>query len=118
LGDLSSFMLTEAGISQPQSERIPPSVRNHPARSFGMRAFPWRTSVGNGRAGPAPEGNPIMLKLIVRAQDTARRLVSDDEGNAAEYGLIIALIAVVIIGGVTALGLALSGVFNNIAGKI
>jgi len=54
-----------------------------------------------------------MLKLIVRAQDTARRLLSDEEGNAAEYGLIIALVAVVIIGGLAVLATGLTHIFTE-----
>ena len=46
------------------------------------------------------------------------RFLKDDEGvTAIEYGLIAALIAVVIIGAVTATGTGLQGVFNTISGK-
>lgn len=38
--------------------------------------------------------------------------------TAVEYGLIVALIAVVIIVAVTALGTSVKGVFNTIAGEI
>jgi pilus assembly protein Flp/PilA len=45
-----------------------------------------------------------------------RRFFKDEEGvTAIEYGLIAALIAVVIIGAVTAVGNALSGKFNTIS---
>ena len=44
------------------------------------------------------------------------RLVRDESGaTAIEYGLIAALISVVIITAVTLVGSKLSGVFNNIA---
>ncbi len=44
------------------------------------------------------------------------RFLKDEEGvTAIEYGLIAALIAVVIIGAVTLVGARLSGVFNTIA---
>ncbi|MEW6597938.1 MAG: Flp family type IVb pilin [Pseudomonadota bacterium] len=44
------------------------------------------------------------------------RFVKDESGaTAIEYGLIAALIAVVVIGAVTAVGTNLSGKFNNIA---
>lgn len=47
------------------------------------------------------------------------RLVRDEEGaDAAEYGLLAALIAVVIIAGATLLGTAINNVFTHIAGKI
>jgi pilus assembly protein Flp/PilA len=45
-----------------------------------------------------------------------QRFIRDEEGaTAIEYGLIAALIAVVIIGAVTALGSNLSSTFNTIA---
>ena len=36
----------------------------------------------------------------------------------AEYGLILALVAVVVIGALTAVGTGVSGTFNTIAGKV
>ena len=61
-----------------------------------------------------------MVKLIVfgvRAMLTfARRFVRDEAGaTAIEYGLIVALIAVVIISAVTTLGKNLSTTFNKVA---
>jgi len=45
-----------------------------------------------------------------------RRFIKDQAGvTAIEYGLIAALIAVVIIGAVTALGTKLSATFNTVA---
>ncbi len=47
------------------------------------------------------------------------RFVKDESGaTAIEYGLIVALIAVVIIGAVTAVGTSLSGQFNSINSKL
>jgi pilus assembly protein Flp/PilA len=47
------------------------------------------------------------------------RFVRDESGaTAIEYGLIAALIAVVIITAVTAVGTALSSTFNTISGKV
>jgi pilus assembly protein Flp/PilA len=47
------------------------------------------------------------------------KLVRDESGaTAIEYGLIAALIAVVIIGALTAVGTNLSSVFNNVATKL
>jgi pilus assembly protein Flp/PilA len=47
------------------------------------------------------------------------RFVRDDSGaTAIEYGLIAALIAVVIITGVTAVGTSLSTTFNTLSGKL
>ena len=45
-------------------------------------------------------------------------LTSERGVTAIEYGLIAALIAVVIIGGITIIGTNLNAVFTNIAGKI
>lgn len=47
------------------------------------------------------------------------RFVRDESGaTAIEYGLIAALISVVIITAVTAVGTNLQGTFNTIAGKL
>lgn len=47
------------------------------------------------------------------------RFVRDKSGaTAIEYGLIAALIAVVIIGAVTAVGTSLSTTFTTVSGKI
>jgi len=48
-----------------------------------------------------------------------KRFVSDERGaTAIEYGLIAALIAVVIITGVTAVGTNLSTTFTTLSGKL
>ena len=47
------------------------------------------------------------------------RFVSDESGvTAIEYGLIAALIAVVIIGAVSTLGTKLSNTFNSVAASL
>jgi pilus assembly protein Flp/PilA len=47
------------------------------------------------------------------------RFMKDESGaTAIEYGLIAALIAVVIIGAVTAVGTNLRGTFNNISNNV
>lgn len=47
------------------------------------------------------------------------RFLKDESGaTAIEYGLIAALIAVAIIGGVTALGSNANATFGNIAGQM
>jgi pilus assembly protein Flp/PilA len=47
------------------------------------------------------------------------RFIRDESGaTAIEYGLIAALIAVVIITGVTAVGTQLSSTFNSLSGKL
>ena len=53
-----------------------------------------------------------MNKMIL----ATRRFLQDEEGvTAIEYGLIAALVAVVIITGATALGTSLNTTFGNIA---
>lgn len=48
-----------------------------------------------------------------------KRFVNDEEGaTAIEYGLLAALIAVVIIAGATALGNSINDKFTTIAGKV
>jgi pilus assembly protein Flp/PilA len=48
----------------------------------------------------------------------SRFLKNESGATAIEYGLIAALIAVVVIGAVTAVGNNLSGKFNNIANSV
>jgi pilus assembly protein Flp/PilA len=48
-----------------------------------------------------------------------KNFVREEEGaSAVEYGLLVALIAVAIIGAVTMLGQNLSTMFTNVAGTI
>jgi pilus assembly protein Flp/PilA len=54
-----------------------------------------------------------MLKLIAKFQTKG-----DEGATAVEYGLMVALIAVVIVGVVTTLGLTLQGVFQNVVNNI
>jgi len=48
----------------------------------------------------------------------ARFCRDESAATAIEYGLIAALIAVVIIGAVTTVGVNLSGTFNTVAGSL
>lgn len=60
-----------------------------------------------------------MLKLITKAQARIDSIRSQEEGaTAVEYGLMVALIAVVIIAGVTLLGGNLLAIFNQVAAAI
>jgi pilus assembly protein Flp/PilA len=56
-----------------------------------------------------------MTKLLAASS----KFVRDEEGaSLAEYGLLLALIAVVCIGAITVLGTNISTMFANLAGKI
>ena len=56
-----------------------------------------------------------MLSRLVKFQVNLAALRSDRGATAVEYGLMVALIAVVIIGGVTFLGKQVSGLFQSVA---
>lgn len=57
----------------------------------------------------------MLTKLYVRA----RNLMESEEGaTAVEYGIMVALIAIVIIAAVTTVGTQLGVVFDNIASEL
>jgi pilus assembly protein Flp/PilA len=56
-----------------------------------------------------------LVKFQVRLQST---LTHDRGATAVEYGLMVALIAIVIIVAVTLLGKNLSGLFNTVATSV
>ena len=48
-----------------------------------------------------------------------KRLVTEEKGQGmAEYGLILALVALVVVGALTALGGGLDGLLTTITGKL
>ena len=57
-----------------------------------------------------------MKKFLVKT--VGRFVREEDAPTAVEYGLMVALIAVVVIAGATALGLSTLGVFTSVAGSI
>ncbi len=57
----------------------------------------------------------MMQVPLVYIKGTVAKMRSEEGATAVEYGLIVALIAVVIIGAVTAIGLAVSGKFDEAA---
>jgi pilus assembly protein Flp/PilA len=63
------------------------------------------------------KGNP-MLRQIVKFQNKMVQLRDERGATAVEYGLMVALIAVVIILAVTALGTNLSGIFQKVADTV
>jgi pilus assembly protein Flp/PilA len=52
--------------------------------------------------------------MLVYFKGAAAKLRSEEGATAVEYGIMVALIAVVIIGAVTAIGLALNGKFTEV----
>jgi pilus assembly protein Flp/PilA len=60
-----------------------------------------------------------MIAYLIALLRGANILPKDEKGqDAAEYALLIALIAIVIIGAVTLLGVNINAIFTNIAGAI
>jgi len=59
-----------------------------------------------------------MLSRLVKFQVKVAALRSDRGATAVEYGLMVALIAMVIIGAVTLLGTHLSTLFNGVATNV
>ena len=59
------------------------------------------------------------MKLLTRIQALANSMRKEEEGaTAVEYGLMVSLIAVVIIGAVGAVGLALQALFTGVEGNL
>jgi pilus assembly protein Flp/PilA len=62
---------------------------------------------------------PAVQKRGLSVQHIFKQFLRDEAGaTAIEYGLIAALIAVVIITGVTAVGTQLSTAFTNLSGNL
>ncbi len=60
-----------------------------------------------------------MLRLYVDLSEKIRKLAADASGaTAIEYGLIAALVGVVLIGALTLLGPQLSNLFNSITNAL
>jgi pilus assembly protein Flp/PilA len=59
-----------------------------------------------------------MLSRLVKLQTKAAMLRDDRGATAVEYGLMVALIAIIIIAAVTLLGKNLSSLFNTVATSV
>lgn len=59
-----------------------------------------------------------MLSRLIKFQVKVAALRSDRGATAVEYGLMVALIAIVIIIAVTLLGTNLRGLFNDVATQV
>ena len=61
----------------------------------------------------------LMVSMLAFVSGIKNRLSDEEKGaTAVEYGIMVALIAVVIIGAVTLLGGNLSTLFTTVAGKV
>lgn len=58
------------------------------------------------------------MKLYTRIQARINSMQNEEGATAVEYGLIVALIAIFIIGAVGAVGIALNGVFGGVATEL
>jgi pilus assembly protein Flp/PilA len=82
----------------------------------GLPGDPPRVNVDLRAANAArPGGNPNANPL----EDTMVKFIRDEQGaTAIEYGLIASLIAVAIIGALTALGGGLNGIFGQVTAQL
>ena len=60
----------------------------------------------------------LMVSMLAFVAGVKDKMESEKGATAVEYGLMVALIAVVIIGAVTALGTSLDGIFQDIADTV
>lgn len=87
--------------------------------SWALAAF-WRRFQSNRswKSLPVLMKGTDMLSAIVKFQVKVAALRSDRGATAVEYGLMVALIAIVIIGAVTLLGGNLNSLFNKVATSV
>lgn len=63
--------------------------------------------------------NAALVSMMAFVSGIKTRLTAEEKGaTAVEYGIMVALIAVVIIGAVTLFGTNLRDMFNTVAGTI
>lgn len=58
------------------------------------------------------------MKFYTDLQAALNSMRKEDGATAVEYGLMVALIAVVIIAAVTLIGTNLTAIFNGVAGEL
>ena len=83
--------------------------------------FPANVSCGHslGRPSRPTQNRKPEMKFYTKIQALINSVRTDEEGaTAVEYGLMVSLIAVVIIGAVALIGTNLNTMFGNVAGKI
>ncbi|MDF2049765.1 Flp family type IVb pilin [Arthrobacter sp. Cr_A7] len=60
----------------------------------------------------------LMVSMMAFVAGVKDRFESEKGATATEYGLLVGLIALIIVGGVTAFGGALNGFFNDLAATV
>lgn len=60
----------------------------------------------------------LMVSMVAFIAGVKDRLSSEKGATATEYGLLVGLIALIIVGGVTAFGGALDAFFQGLAGTV
>jgi len=78
----------------------------------------WSVAASRARAAKIciPEEKEIVMKTLV---NSVKKFVCDEDGvTAIEYGLIAALVAVVIITAVTLMGTKVAATFNSVAAAL
>ncbi len=99
-----------------------------PAAPYGRGSTDPSAYVGRGRDLTAlylldstpsyRKASPVMTKALVKLQQKFADLRSEKGATAVEYGLMVALIAVVIIVAVALLGKNLSTLFNTVSNSV
>ncbi len=63
--------------------------------------------------------NSLMVNMIAFVAGVKDRFTKEEKGaTAVEYGIMVALIAIAVIGAVTLIGTNLTDTFNNIANQV
>ena len=79
------------------------------APSIGLEGQPYKTDLTE---------EPRMFTMLERLVASISRTEREDGQALAEYGLLLALIAVACLAALTALGLAISGILGSITGSL
>jgi pilus assembly protein Flp/PilA len=70
------------------------------------------------RKNPEEEVNHIMMELYIKLQNRLAEMRNEDGATAAEYGLLVALIAAVIVTAVATLGTQINAAFEFVSSKL
>jgi Flp pilus assembly pilin Flp len=92
-------------------------------RAIAVRCRAVAAAIGNGRgANPAAQvhrrGDAFQEDVMTALVNFLNSVRKDEGQDLLEYALLVALIAIVAVGAVTAAGQAVDGIFSQIAGMI